>query len=432
MDNTISTAAPEQGEASPARIIPRARHPISRKKIAANALKILYRLKNHGYAAYLAGGAVRDLLLGRQPADFDIVTDATPKQIRRLFRNSRIIGRRFRLVHVFFYRPGEKSPEIFEVATFRRPALPGQDDPELLRSQPALANNLFGTPAEDARRRDFTINALFYNLTDFTVIDYVNGMRDLEEGVIRIIGDPVTRFAEDPVRVLRALEFACRLNFTIAAETGRVLGEAAAALATVPPARMHEELKGFYLKRNLAAVIAAGERYRLNQHWLPPFVNRTASAILPLLEKIENKFPLTGHEKELERVVLAALLLPSLLAEFPLEEPGRLNRIQERAGELLLELNHRFHLPRVQRYGTCDLLIILYRLGRGDKRLKQLSRRENFGGALFLYIVLATGSPEQSSNLAFWRDRCKRLSQQPNTLPFNLEELVQISQGTKT
>jgi poly(A) polymerase len=188
---------------------PRSAHGISRDAIDPDALKVLYRLKSSGYRAYLVGGSVRDLLLGRKPKDFDIGTDARPEDMRSLFRNSRLVGRRFRLTHILF-----RGGKVIEVATFRRaPELPDPSDASadlLVRS-----DNTYGTPEEDAIRRDFTVNGLFYDIADFSVIDYVGGLTDLEAGLIRTIGDPDVRFREDPVRMLRAVEFACRLSFAI-------------------------------------------------------------------------------------------------------------------------------------------------------------------------------------------------------------------------
>jgi poly(A) polymerase len=188
-------------------IVPRSEHPISRKLIDADAVKVLYRLHRAGYQAYLVGGGVRDLLLDRHPKDFDISTDAHPHQVKRLFRNCRLIGRRFRLAHVHF---GEK---ILEVSTFRKRSEPGEDaDTEdiLIRS-----DNTFGTAEEDSLRRDFTINGLFYDISNFSLIDYVGGLADLNERMIRTIGDPDIRFREDPVRMIRAVKFAARLDFGI-------------------------------------------------------------------------------------------------------------------------------------------------------------------------------------------------------------------------
>lgn len=220
-------------------VIPREQHSISRKDISSNALKVLYRLNKAGYDACLVGGGVRDLLLGKKPKDFDVATNATPDQVRQLFRNCRLVGRRFRLAHIMF------GPEIIEVATFR-----GHHEghtTDRLTSQRGqngmlLRDNIFGSIEEDAQRRDFTINSLYYSIADFTVRDYIGGIKDLEAGVIRLIGDPETRYREDPVRMLRAVRFAAKLQMRISPETAEPLPRLATLLQDVPPARLFEEV----------------------------------------------------------------------------------------------------------------------------------------------------------------------------------------------
>src|SRR5687768_7561557 len=211
------------------RILPRPEHTISRKGIDADALKVLYRLKNHGYVAYLVGGGVRDLLLARRPKDFDIGTSAHPTQVKKLFRNCFVIGRRFRLCHVRF------GPKVIEVSTFRRQA-PAEEGETLIRR-----DNTFGTPEEDAFRRDFTVNALFYDIATFSVIDYVGGLEDLHERVIRAIGDPGVRFREDPVRMLRAAALAARLGFTIDRDSVEAIRDLRGEIVKSSPARVLEE-----------------------------------------------------------------------------------------------------------------------------------------------------------------------------------------------
>ncbi len=232
-------------------IIPRAEHLISRTLISDNALKVLYRLRDAGYASLLVGGCVRDLMLGHEPKDFDVVTDAEPEQIKEVFRNARLIGRRFRLAHIQFGR------EIIEVATFRgNPAGHGEGEPLLTGDNGEAASlparetrrvapadyNIFGTQEEDALRRDFTVNALYYNIRDFAVMDYVGGVRDLKEGVLRMIGDPQARYREDPVRMLRVVRFAAKLGFLIEAATAAPIRELGHLLLDVSPARMFEEV----------------------------------------------------------------------------------------------------------------------------------------------------------------------------------------------
>jgi poly(A) polymerase len=247
------------------RVIPREQHPISRRDIDPDALKVLYRLRQFNHTAYLVGGSVRDLLLGRRPKDFDIGTSAHPYQVKKLFRNCWIIGRRFRLAHVKF---GQK---IIEVATFRRQVAPGEEvvqdgvpapvhhahaergagvhaEQDRGRGAPGVndehlihRDNTFGTPEEDAFRRDFTINALFYDIATFSIIDYVSGLDDLRDRVVRSIGDPDLRLREDPVRMLRAIALAARLDFTIEPMLLQAIRTHRQEIAKSSPARMMEE-----------------------------------------------------------------------------------------------------------------------------------------------------------------------------------------------
>ncbi|MGC9325572.1 MAG: hypothetical protein ACP5G0_12590, partial [Desulfomonilia bacterium] len=211
-------------------ILHRSDHRISRKDIDPDALKVLYRLFRNGHKAYLVGGAVRDLLLGRKPKDFDVVTDARPGQIKKLFANSFLIGRRFRLAHIRF-----RGGKIIEVATFRREP---EEDAETLTDR----NNTFGTPVEDAFRRDITINALFYDISNFSIIDYVGGLTDIELKRVCIIGDPDTRYREDPVRMWRVIRHAARQGFSIEEETADSIESNKALLSTCSGARLFEEL----------------------------------------------------------------------------------------------------------------------------------------------------------------------------------------------
>ncbi|CAH0527109.1 polynucleotide adenylyltransferase PcnB [Vibrio hippocampi] len=211
-------------------------HTISRKQISDNALKVLYRLNGAGYDAYLVGGGVRDLLLKQQPKDFDIATNATPEQIKKLFRNCRLIGRRFRLAHIMFGR------DIIEVATFRGHHQEAEKNiSQQSKDGMLLRDNVYGSIDEDAERRDFTINAMYYNISDYAVHDYAGGVEDLEERLIRLIGDPETRYREDPVRMLRAIRFAAKLDFDIEEETGEPIEHLAPLLVDIPAARLYEE-----------------------------------------------------------------------------------------------------------------------------------------------------------------------------------------------
>lgn len=212
----------------------RAEHCLSRDNIDPDALKVLYRLSNAGYAAYLVGGSVRDLLLGRQPKDFDIGTDARPNEIRRLFRNCFLVGRRFRLAHIVF---GNK---VVETATFRKP--PPESDVQDENGLYQHEDNTFGSPQEDALRRDFTVNGLFYDIKNFSIIDYVGGLKDLKGRVLRSIGDPNIRFREDPVRMMRAMRFAAKLDFSISSGDSKAARKHAAELKNASASRLCEEI----------------------------------------------------------------------------------------------------------------------------------------------------------------------------------------------
>src|SRR5437762_3630290 len=228
------------------RVISREEHTLSRRDIDPDALKVLYRLRQGNHIAYLVGGSVRDLLLGRRPKDFDIGTSAHPYQVKKLFRNCWIIGRRFRLAHVKF---GQK---VIEVATFRRQVSTGEEivqdgvpapDPTTPEGEHLIHHdNTFGTPEEDAFRRDFTLNALFYDIETFSIIDYVGGLEDIRARVIRCIGNPDERFQEDPVRMFRAVALAARLDFAIDRPVLDSIARQHGELARSAPPRLMEEI----------------------------------------------------------------------------------------------------------------------------------------------------------------------------------------------
>ncbi|MGF1545786.1 MAG: polynucleotide adenylyltransferase PcnB [Thiotrichales bacterium] len=225
-------------ESGEPRVIPRQEHGISRAQIDKFALKVLYRLHESGFRACLVGGGVRDLLLGREPKDFDIATDALPEQVRSLFGNCRLIGRRFRLAHVHFGRT------IIEVATFRAPHDHAEEDhqAEVQENGRILRDNVYGTLEQDVWRRDFSVNALYYDIRDFSVIDYVGGYADLQHGVLRLIGDPNTRYREDPVRMLRAVRFAAKLGFRLDADSENALHDLNGLLRDASSARLFDEV----------------------------------------------------------------------------------------------------------------------------------------------------------------------------------------------
>jgi poly(A) polymerase len=243
-------------------IIPRNQHRISRKSISDSALKVLYRLSKSGHRACLVGGGVRDLLLDIQPKDFDIATDATPEEIRALFKNSRIIGRRFRLVHIRFGR------DIIEVATFRGHA---EDSPktELDTQGRILRDNTFGDIEEDAIRRDFTVNALYYDIHDYAVLDYAGGLQDIEDRLLRMIGDAGTRYQEDPVRMLRAVRFAAKLDFEIETAAASAIHQHGHLLAAIPPARMFDEMIKLFHSGSAVRVFELLREFNLLKYLVP-------------------------------------------------------------------------------------------------------------------------------------------------------------------
>ncbi len=234
------------------KIVPRSEHTMSRKDISPAALTVLYTLKRNRHLAFLAGGSVRDLLIGRRPKDFDVVTDATPSRVKKMFRRARLVGRRFRLCHVLF------ANDFIEVATFRAHFIPSVEEttettagdtgkphrgpPRLVAQEGMIVrDNEFGTPSEDALRRDFTINALFYDIRNFSIVDYVGGLDDLRRGLIRSIGDPDVRFVEDPVRMLRAIRFAAVLGFDIEPACRAAIRRHHTRLALANPHRLYDE-----------------------------------------------------------------------------------------------------------------------------------------------------------------------------------------------
>ncbi len=229
----IRRQQPQVGQ--PPTIIPRDQHPISRRDLSENVLKVLYRLDKAGYQAFLVGGAVRDLLVGRQPKDFDVATSARPEQVRALFSNCRLIGRRFRLAHIYF------GSEIIEVATFRAGHSAEQSSTHSEHGM-ILQDNQYGTLEEDAWRRDFTVNALYYNIRDFSIVDYTGGVADIKAKQIRIIGKPEQRFREDPVRILRAIRFSSVLDMPIGSATGKPIPHLLPMLSNVSPARLFDEI----------------------------------------------------------------------------------------------------------------------------------------------------------------------------------------------
>ncbi len=268
------------------RVYTRSEHTISRTQISENALKVLYRLKKSGYEAYLVGGCVRDLLLGLEPKDFDVATDASPEQVRKVFRNCRLIGRRFRLAHVHFGR------EIIEVATFRSSDEGEKLDRKVGEDGRLLRDNVFGSLADDVWRRDFTANALYYNIRDFSIVDYTGGMDDHAAGVLKLIGDPATRYREDPVRMIRAVRFAVKLGFNLDPATEKPIFELAPLLKGIPAARLYDEALKLFLSGKAVQTFEMLRHYGLFSGLFPQSDQ--------CLESEENHFPRVFIAKALD------------------------------------------------------------------------------------------------------------------------------------
>ena len=398
-------------------VIPRDQHNISRQQISENALKVLYRLNKSGYEAYLVGGGVRDLLLGKQPKDFDITTSATPEQVRKLFRNCRLVGRRFRLAHVMF------GPEIIEVATFRghhEHAGDGKNISQQAQNGMLLRDNVYGNIEEDAQRRDFTINSLYYSISDFTVRDYTGGLRDLQEGRIRLIGDPETRYREDPVRMLRAVRFAAKLDMTICPQTAEPIPRLAALLHEIPSARLFEEsLKLLQSGYGLATYKLLCE-YQLFQP-LFPVISRhfTPNGDSPLERIINQVLKNTDHRLQNSMRVNPAFLFAAMLW-YPLIELAQ--KINDESGltyydafalamnDVLDEQCRTLAIPKRITALVRDIWSLQLRLSRRQgKRAHKLMEQPKFRAA---FDLLALHAQAENSNelqrLTQWWDEFQK------------------------
>jgi len=390
--------APTTNEDQRPVILPRQEHSLSRSLISTNALKVLYRLHRSGYLAYLVGGGVRDILLGREPKDFDVGTNARPREVRRLFGNSRIIGRRFRLVHVLF------KGEVVEVSTFRAspdaPDSPDEwengeveassEDGTLLEPSTTEEIPEYGTPREDAFRRDFTVNALFYNIADFSVLDYVEGLGDLEAQVIRTIGPAQQRFEEDPVRMMRALEYATRLGFDLDPATAEAIRSCAHLIREAAPARLTYELLETLGSGHAAAICHAWARFGVFEHAFPELT--TARDRLPdVLSELDQQH--RQGRRFHESSLLGMLFLPqySELLDKLLREPRLDNsRLLAQQRALLQPACARMHVSNHTQHLIHHGLFATTKLRRGPERGRQvlkLARQECFNVMWDLYSI---------------------------------------------
>ena len=408
-------------EVESAVVVDRSSHSISRRRIPENVLKVLYRLHRSGYRAYLCGGSVRDLLMHRPPKDFDVATDAHPMEIRRLFRNSRIIGRRFRLVHVIF------QDMIVEVSTFRRePERPSEENAELLITD----DNTFGSPLQDARRRDFTMNALFYNIADFSVIDYVGGLEDMARKHVRVIGDPDIRFREDPVRMMRAIEFASRLGFQIEEETYAAILRHKNEILKASPPRVSEEilelLRRGWSRGSIRLMVDSG----LLEPLLPEVYRAIAGERAPYFWKMLEVLDRTvqAGRKISDAVLFSVLVLPWVMEELEQEEQRRHGRM--RIGDVLVFIRDliqpicaRMALPAGMRHQIELALETLWRLLEppADRRSQfRFVYREPFSDALSLLELYALSSGKYIEVFRQWNafaQRVKRAEGEAQPLP---------------
>jgi poly(A) polymerase len=389
------------------RIIPREQHCISRKQISPNALRVLYRLHEAGFAAYLVGGAVRDLLLGGAPKDFDVATDATPEQVKHLFRNCRLIGRRFRLAHVVY------GQEIIEVATFRANIDDGSGAREMDNGR-LVRDNVYGSVEDDAVRRDFTANALYYAIADFSVRDFVGGYEDVQARLLRLIGDPEERYREDPVRMLRAVRLAAKLGFDIEPASAEPIGRLSGLLNEASSARLFDESLKMFLAGHGERSFLELERRGLLSALLPD----TAIALLAdtsglcrtmLLRALANTDARVNADKSVTPAYLfAALLWPAYALELQklLAEGHELAMAEQRAADrVTLRQMERIALPRRFSVPMHEIWWLQSRFGqRQRKRVMRLLAHPRFRAAFDFLELRAGVVPELAEEFAWWRE----------------------------
>lgn len=379
----------------------RDKHCVSRQNIDPDALRVLYRLSGSGFIAYLVGGSVRDLLLGRTPKDFDIGTDAHPNAVRRLFRNCFLVGRRFRLAHVVFGR------KVIETSTFRKP--PENDEQSGERGELYQhEDNTFGTPEEDASRRDFTVNGLFYDIKTFSVIDYVGGLRDLESKTLRCIGDPNVRFREDPVRMLRAVRFAARLGFRIDWSSRRAIRRHSAEILKASAPRLVEEIMRLFTYRSSAAAFQLMWRFDLLRALMPDihtFIENSGGSRSPLWKYLHalDHDPLGDDASNGLR--LAVLYYPLYLREVERDEaPGRYVNRMHVARRTLEPIARHLQLPKAGVYAASALMDLMRRFEEATQpgRRMRFVEHDIFPEALALRRITLSATGNDPSSLKEW------------------------------
>lgn len=383
-------------------LISRNHHPISKTDISANALAVLNRLNSGGYQAYLVGGSVRDLLLRKAPKDFDIATNATPQQVKKLFRNARIIGRRFKLVHILYHR------EIIEVATFRgHDAV--DDNHQTNEKGMIIRDNVYGTLEEDAWRRDFTVNSLYYTITDNSIVDFTHGFSDIHERLIRIIGNPTKRYEEDPVRMLRAIRFSAKLNFDIESQTAKPIMELSKNITHVSGSRLFEEMLKLYQSGFAEHAQKQLINYGLFTH-LFPHTYQLMKSEYPVVPFITAAFQSTDQRIANHKPVTPAFIFAALLW-FPFLHHAELLRkkgidplpaIDQAMSIVISEQNKIVTIPKRFTQVIREIWLLQFRFPkRTGHRAFALLEHPRFRGA-YDFMVLRAIAGDESVELAEW------------------------------
>jgi len=384
-------------------IIPRDRHPVSRRDISSAAVKTLYRLHDAGHDAFLIGGGVRDLLLGMTPKDFDIATSATPEQVKQLFGGQcQIIGRRFRLAHVRWGR------EVIEVATFRANHSEGDDQTARTNADGLiLRDNVWGSIEEDAARRDFTINAIYYNIADFSLWDFAKGTADLEKRVLRLIGDPETRYREDPVRMLRAIRFAAKLDFTLAPATAAPIPELAELLEDMSSHRLYDECQKLFGAGHAAPLLPLLLEHGLFEPLFPEAALHPADTLWTLTA--ENTDDRLAEGKSINPAFFfAALLWGAMQARVQQlldEEVPPVPAWQQAAMHTLSVQHQRTAIPRHVAQTIRDIWEMQPRLEAPRPRQVEATQQSERFRAAYDFLVLREAAGEDTDGMGAWWTR---------------------------
>ncbi len=386
-------------------VIPYAQHSLPREHISTAALNVLHRLKDAGYDAYLVGGCVRDLLLGRVPKDFDVVTNASPEKVKHIFHRSRLIGRRFKLVHINYGR------EIIEVATFRGPP---EADKHIDNYGRIMSDNVFGTLEQDAWRRDFTINALYCDGSDFSIIDHTGGIADLTSGKIRLIGDVNTRYREDPVRILRAIRFMGKLGLRMENKTEKSIPELACLLTDIPPARLFDETLKLYLSGNATVIHALLNRYGVFAYLFPQTANilhtkQDDYSHTLLIKALQNTDKRIAEDKSVTPAfVLAALLWAPVKKRWQIYRAGNtplIPALQQAASDIIAQQAKRIAMPRRFTLVTRDIWLLQAQMDtRFAKRVFKILVHPKFRAA-YDFLLLRNESGDPLNELVDWWTR---------------------------